>query len=47
MIKQNPISRFGEVEDMSGAALFLASDASTYITGHIMVVDGGTLVKSN
>lgn len=46
MIKQNPIPRFGEVEDMAGAALFLASEASSYVTGHIMVVDGGTLVKS-
>lgn len=46
MIKQNPIPRFGEVEDMAGAALFLASDAASYVTGHIMVIDGGTLVKS-
>jgi NAD(P)-dependent dehydrogenase (short-subunit alcohol dehydrogenase family) len=46
MIKQNPIPRFGEVEDMAGAALFLASDASAYVTGHTMVIDGGTLVKS-
>jgi dehydrogenase/reductase SDR family protein 4 len=46
MIEQNPIPRFGEVEDMTGAALFLASDASSYITGHIMVIDGGTLVKA-
>ena len=46
MIKQNPIPRFGEVEDMAGAALFLASDASSYVTGHTMVIDGGTLVKS-
>jgi NAD(P)-dependent dehydrogenase (short-subunit alcohol dehydrogenase family) len=47
MIKQNPIPRLGKVEDVSGAALFLASDASSFITGHIMIVDGGTLVKSN
>jgi NAD(P)-dependent dehydrogenase (short-subunit alcohol dehydrogenase family) len=45
MIKANPIPRFGKVEDLSGAALFLASDAASYITGHTLVIDGGTLVK--
>jgi NAD(P)-dependent dehydrogenase (short-subunit alcohol dehydrogenase family) len=45
MIQNNPVPRFGEVEDMAGAALLLASDASSYITGHILVADGGTLIK--
>jgi len=43
-IRKNPIPRLGEVGDLAGAALFLASDASAFITGHILVVDGGTLI---
>jgi len=46
MIKQNPIARFGEVGDVTGAALFLVSDAAAYITGHTLVIDGGMLVKA-
>lgn len=38
-----PLNRFGEPEDIGGAAVFLASRAATYITGHILVVDGGWL----
>ena len=45
IMEQNPVPRYGEVDDLSGAALFLASDAAAYITGHTLVVDGGTLVK--
>ena len=38
-----PLNRFGQPEDIAGAAVFLASDAAAYITGHILVVDGGWL----
>ena len=38
-----PMGRFGEVEEVARAALFLASDDATYITGHTLAVDGGYL----
>ena len=40
-----PLGRIGEPHDMTGAALFLASDDASYITGHIVKVDGGMLAQ--
>ncbi|MFC2047644.1 SDR family NAD(P)-dependent oxidoreductase [Chloroflexota bacterium] len=36
-----PLGRIGETSDIAGAAVFLSSDASSYITGHSILVDGG------
>ncbi|MCL6471383.1 MAG: SDR family oxidoreductase [Firmicutes bacterium] len=39
-----PIGRMGEPDDIATVALFLASDASSYITGSFVVIDGGMLL---
>jgi len=41
MLKQTPLRRLGEPRDLVGTALFLASPASDFVTGHNLVVDGG------
>ncbi|MGI9657358.1 MAG: SDR family NAD(P)-dependent oxidoreductase [Gaiellaceae bacterium] len=40
-----PLGRVGEPDDMAGPALFLASDDASYITGHVLKVDGGMLAQ--
>ena len=41
LINRTPNRRWGDVEDLAGAAVFLASDASRFVNGHILYVDGG------
>jgi NAD(P)-dependent dehydrogenase (short-subunit alcohol dehydrogenase family) len=45
LIKQIPMKRFGKPSEVIGAVLYLASQASTYTTGSIIVVDGGYLAQ--
>jgi len=40
-LQKIPLRRFGNDHDLKGAAVFLSSDASDYVTGHVLVVDGG------
>lgn len=42
---RTPAQRFGKVEELAGAAVFLASDASIYVNGEILCVDGGMLAS--
>jgi NAD(P)-dependent dehydrogenase (short-subunit alcohol dehydrogenase family) len=42
-----PLRRLGEPEDIAHAALFLASDLASWITGHTLVIDGGALIASS
>jgi NAD(P)-dependent dehydrogenase (short-subunit alcohol dehydrogenase family) len=42
---RTPMHRFGKLDELSGAAVFLASDAASFVTGHLLVVDGGFLAS--
>lgn len=41
ILERIPAARWGEPDDLAGAAVFLASPASDYVNGHVLVVDGG------
>jgi NAD(P)-dependent dehydrogenase (short-subunit alcohol dehydrogenase family) len=45
LLMRTPMGRFGCVEELAGAAVFLASDAASFVTGHVLVVDGGFLAS--
>lgn len=45
VIMRTPMNRFGELEELIGAAVFLASDAASFVTGTILPVDGGVLAS--
>jgi gluconate 5-dehydrogenase len=45
VMTRTPAGRWGEPEDVANAALFLASDASNFVNGHILYVDGGILAN--
>ena len=42
---RTPMKRFGQIEELVGAAIFLAADASAFVTGHVLAVDGGFLAS--
>jgi NAD(P)-dependent dehydrogenase (short-subunit alcohol dehydrogenase family) len=44
-LARTPMRRFGRVEELVGAAVYLASDAASFVTGQLLVVDGGLLAS--
>jgi len=42
---RTPMARFGQLDELVGAAVFLASDAASFVTGQAIVVDGGILAS--
>lgn len=45
LLMRTPMGRFGKTEELIGAAIYLASDAASFVTGHSLVVDGGFLAS--
>lgn len=45
LLLRTPMKRFGKLEELAGAAVFLASDAASFVTGTVIVVDGGFLAS--
>ena len=44
-LKEYPLKRLGKVEEVAWAAIYLLSDASTWVTGTSLVIDGGFMLK--
>jgi NAD(P)-dependent dehydrogenase (short-subunit alcohol dehydrogenase family) len=44
-LMRTPMQRFGRIEELAGAAVFLSSEAASFVTGHLLVVDGGFLAS--
>jgi NAD(P)-dependent dehydrogenase (short-subunit alcohol dehydrogenase family) len=45
ILMRTPLGRFGEAREMAGAAIFLASEAASFVTGEVLAVDGGYLAS--
>jgi NAD(P)-dependent dehydrogenase (short-subunit alcohol dehydrogenase family) len=45
LLTRTPMRRFGQPDEVGGAAVFLASDAASFVTGHLLAVDGGFLAS--
>jgi NAD(P)-dependent dehydrogenase (short-subunit alcohol dehydrogenase family) len=45
LLLRTPMRRFGQPDELAGAAVFLASEAASFVTGHLLAVDGGFLAS--
>jgi NAD(P)-dependent dehydrogenase (short-subunit alcohol dehydrogenase family) len=45
LVMRTPMGRFGRTEELVGAAIFLASESASFVTGHVLAVDGGFLAS--
>jgi NAD(P)-dependent dehydrogenase (short-subunit alcohol dehydrogenase family) len=44
VVKKTPLARPGQPDEIAAAAVYLLSDAASFVTGHVMVIDGGLTV---